>query len=126
MSTRNYKDFSLIFNPHPVTGDVICKNDSDAVKQSIRNLVLTMNYERPFHPEKGCPIYSILFDLTDDITKQIAKTAISNIISQYEKRANLIDIQFDLIDHGVNIIIYFAMANTEVVEQVSIFVNRLR
>ena len=52
-SARIYKDLNLIFSPHPNTKDVTKKTDIDPVKQSVKNLILTKHYERPFHPEIG-------------------------------------------------------------------------
>jgi phage baseplate assembly protein W len=64
-SVRSYifKDLDLDFNRNTVTNDVIPKvEDVNAVKRSVRNLVQTNYYERPFHPELGCGIRELLFE----------------------------------------------------------------
>lgn len=127
-NVRQFRDLSMLFTAHPVTGDVVSKVDAAAVKQSIRNLVLTMNYERPFHPEKGCQVYGLLFENVDIISLQIAKQSIINVITQYEPRANLIEVVLEDLSHlnAINIIIYFSVLNNDVVEQISVYVDRLR
>lgn len=127
-NVRHFRDINMLFQIHPGTHDITAKVDAAAVKQSIRNLVLTMNYERPFHPEKGCQIYGLLFENVDAISLQIAKQSIVNVISQYEPRANLIDVILEDRSYvnAVNIDIYFTVLNSDVVESVSVFVDRLR
>ena len=61
-STRVYKDLNLNFTRNPVTGDVATVTDVNAVKRSIRNLLLTNHYDRPFHPEVGSGIPNLLFE----------------------------------------------------------------
>ena len=70
-NTRQFTDFNLLFTSHPVTADVTLKNDEEAVKQSLRNLISTRNYERPFHPEIGCQIHALLFENFNPVTVQV-------------------------------------------------------
>lgn len=127
-NVRQFRDLNMLFQPHPATHDVTTKVDAAAVKQSIRNLVLTMNYERPFHPEKGCQIYGLLFENVDIISLQIAKQSVINVITQYEPRCNLIEVVLEDLSHvnAVNINIYFSVLNSDSVESVSVYVDRLR
>ena len=57
-AVRTYTDLDLDFTRHPVTNDVVKIEDVNAVKRSVRNLVNTQFYERPFHPELGCGVRS--------------------------------------------------------------------
>ena len=68
---RIYKDLNLIFSPHPNTKDVTKKTDIEVVKQSVKNLILTKHYERPFHPEIGSNVTDILFESNDTIDCQL-------------------------------------------------------
>ena len=61
-STNIFKDISLSFARHPITGDIAKLSDVDAVKRSVRNLINTNFYERPFHPEIGSDIRATLFE----------------------------------------------------------------
>lgn len=127
-NVRQFRDLSMMFQLHPATHDVVTKVDSAAVKQSIKNLVLTMNYERPFHPEKGCQVYGLLFENIDPVTLQVAKQSILNVLSQYEPRANVIDVIVEDLStqNAINIDIYFTVLNNDVVENVSVYIDRLR
>lgn len=95
MVTRNpriYTDINLSFGSHPATADVVQVTNEDAVKASIRNLISTKNYERPFHPEIGCQIHSLLFENFTPVTLEMAKRMVAEVLDAYEPRANILDI----------------------------------
>lgn len=87
-----FSDLSLGFNPHPMTGKLSLKKNREAVKQSVKSLILTNFYERPFKPNIGCGIRNYLFELFTPITQQNMETAIQEVIENYEPRAELISI----------------------------------
>ena len=60
---ESYEDLDILFTAHPVTKDVTTKKDADAVKRSVRNILLTNDYERPFKPNFGANLRGRLFDL---------------------------------------------------------------
>ena len=91
-NTRQYSDFNLLFTRHPVTGDVTKKNDEEAVKASLRNLISTRHYERPFHPEIGCQIHSLLFENFNPVTSQVMKKTIYDTINKFEPRVTVLDV----------------------------------
>jgi len=91
-STRLYRDIALSFERNAATKDVIVKKDIDAVKQSVRNLVLTNHYERPFHPEIGSGISQLLFEPLDPITANSLSRVIGEVITNFEPRAQLISV----------------------------------
>lgn len=128
MTTRKFRDISLTFAPHPVNGDVVTKTDANAVKQSIRHLLLTMHYDIPFHPEEGSQLYGMLFENVSMMTLQIAKQEVINIITQKEPRALLQDVVVEnmLQNNSVKISVFFKVVNSDVVEMVSVFVDRKR
>ena len=66
--TRDYIDFDFDFSANTETGDIFKKKDANAVKCSVRNLILTDFYERPFQPFLGSGVAQLLFELSDDIT----------------------------------------------------------
>ena len=90
--TRQFTDFNLLFTSHPVTADVTVKNDEEAVKQSLRNLISTRNYERPFHPEIGCQIHGLLFENFNPVTAQVMKKTIQDTINKFEPRVTILDV----------------------------------
>ena len=60
---ESYTDVDIMFTAHPITKDVTTKKDADAVKRSVRNILLTNNYERPFKPNFGANLRGQLFEL---------------------------------------------------------------
>ena len=94
-STRQFADLDLNFTPHPVTGDVGFKKDENAVKQAVKNLVLTQNFERPFHSEIGSSLRSLLFEPATPMTKEILRKTISDTIINFEPRVELIGVDIN-------------------------------
>lgn len=92
VSSIRYKDISLTFRANPVTGDIIKIFDDVSVEQSVKNLVLTMNYEIPFHPEQGCAVYHSLFENISPFTAIKIKTSILDVIQNFEKRVIVLEI----------------------------------
>ena len=84
-----YKDFDISMSRHPLTNDVGVKTDVNAINQSIRNLLYTSYYERPFQPLVGSNLRTILFEPADTITRNDLKQAITSIIGNYEPRVTL-------------------------------------
>ena len=91
-SVRVYKDLGLSFEKNDNTKDVIVKKDIEAVKQSVRNLILTNHYERPFHPEIGSNVTAILFEPMNPITANSLTRVIEEVIVNFEPRARLVSV----------------------------------
>lgn len=91
-SVRVYKDLALSFEKNDNTKDVIVKKDIEAVKQSVRNLILTNHYERPFHPEIGSNVTAILFEPMNPITANSLTRVIEEVIVNFEPRARLVSV----------------------------------
>ena len=91
-STRLYRDIALSFERNAATSDVIVKKDVDAVKQSVKNLILTNHYERPFHPEIGSSVAAMLFEPMNPITANILQRTIGECIENFEPRARLVSV----------------------------------
>ena len=113
-NTRTFTDFDLNFTAHPVTGDIVTKSDDDAIKQSIKNLLLTRNFERPFHSEIGSPIRQLLFDLPGPMFKVMMRKAIIDVINNFEPRVNIIDLEVndDIDNNTVSVTLTFSIINT--------------
>ena len=87
-----YTDIDLNITPHPSSGDLVLKQDKEAVKRSVRNIMLTNNYERPFKPSFGANLRGLLFELADDITKFEIRKQITEAIQDYEPRVKVDEI----------------------------------
>ncbi len=127
-STRQFADLDLNFTPHPVTGDVGFKKDENAIKQAVKNLVLTQNFERPFHSEIGSSLRSLLFEPATPMTKEILRKTISDTITNFEPRVELIDVEirYKLDDTAVDVRVIFKIVNTFTPIDVNLTLERTR
>jgi phage baseplate assembly protein W len=127
-NTRTFKDIDLNFTAHPVTGDVARKYDEAAIKQSVRNLILTQNYERPFHSEIGSQVRSALFESASPMTAAILQRSIEDVINNFEPRAVLLEVEVidNLDNNAYNVKIVFKIINTETPISVNLILKRTR
>lgn len=125
---KQYADLDLSLMPHPNKKDIIPLNDIDAVRNAIRNLVLTSRYERPFQPELGSGIRDFLFENADAYTQYLLRDAIENIINNYEPRVNDVNVEVtDLSDQNAySITITFNVTSVDTTSDVTIFLERVR
>jgi len=91
-SNKAYSDLNLNFKKNPATNDVAKLKDVEAVKRAVRNLILTNRFERPFHPEIGSDIRSLLFENMTPVVEVLLKDRIKETIDVYEPRADVTDI----------------------------------
>ena len=91
--SRSFKDISLSFEPHPVTGDLTVIKDANAIKRSVRNLVQTIPRERFFNPNLGTDIRGSLFDFCDFGTASVIEQQIQTTIENYEPRIDNLQIE---------------------------------
>lgn len=126
--SRTFADLDLNFIANPVTGDVSRKFDGNAVKQSIKNLVMTNHYEKPFHPEIGSQIYALLFEPFSPMLKSMLERSIINTITNFEPRADLlgVDVTLNPDNNSVFCQIVFKIINTERPLTVDITLSRTR
>ena len=131
-STRNarqYSDLDLNFARKSSNSDVNKLTDVQAVKRSLRNLILLNYYEKPFHPEIAGGIRQMLFEnITPTVSIIIAKQ-LEQVIANYEPRARLVSIRaipdYDRNSYDVNIEFYIVNTPTELVDM-SVMLERLR
>lgn len=118
-----YKDIDLSFEKNPATGDIYTLTDNDAVRRSVKQLVLTALGERLFRPQVGCTVHSYLFEQMNATTILDIKRSIQDVINNFEPRANLLQVEVtDSSDvNAISIQIYFYVNN--VPQPVSVTVN---
>ena len=114
-NTRIFSDIDLNFTAHPVTKDIARRFDENAIKASLKNLVLTANYERPFHSEIGSPIRALLFELPSPLVTATLRKALIEMLSGLEPRVEIIDIivNFRPDSNDLIVSIEFKIINTE-------------
>ncbi len=127
-NTRQFTDFNLLFTAHPSTKDITLKTDEDAVKASIRNLISTNNFEKPFHPEIGCQIYGLLFENLNPLTVQIMKQTVIDVIDKFEPRAVILDVLInDNVDkNSIDVDVIFRLVNSEKPVSIKTAITRAR
>ena len=128
-NVRQYKDLDLFFGKKQASDDINKVTDIQAVKRSVRNLVLLNHYEKPFHPEIGSGVRGILFELMTPITAHVLTQQIELVIENFEPRAKLISVtaqpNLDRNEYECTIEFYVANAPTELVD-LTVFLERLR
>ncbi len=124
---KDYTDLDLNFTANPVTKDVAKRIGPDAVARSIRNLVLTNFYDRPFRPFIGSNAQKMLFDIMDSSTSRLLETTIRQA-AEFEPRATILGVKvtanFD--NNGYDAKIAFRVNNRPEPFQVTIFLERIR
>ena len=126
-ANRIYKDLDLDFGRNPVTNDVNKLTDVEAVKRSVRNLILTNHYERPFHPEIGSGIRGLLFAPISPLTSIALQRKVEEVLLNFEPRINLVQVlsNADIDRNAYNLkIMFYVVGNDEPVE-VETFLERL-
>ena len=128
-NTRRYIDLDLFFQRKIPSGDVNKITDVQAVKRSVRNLVLLNPYEKPFHPEIGSGVRGMLFELmTPFVAAQLTKM-IENVINNFEPRARLVSVRsipdYDRNAYEVSVEFYVVNTPTELVD-LTVMLERIR
>ena len=128
MATRTFSDINMLFTVNPVTGDVTKRVDEEAIKASVRNLITTMHYERPFHPEIGCQIFSLLFEPYDTITRNVMIKTIEDVIAKFEPRVTITEIKLVNTEdnNNINIDVYFKINNSDTPILLTTAISRVR
>ena len=122
-----FSDLDLFFVAHPVTGDVSRKLDTDAVKRSVKNIVLTNFYERPFKPSFGGGLRSLLFELNTDRGLVRARSLLKENIELFESRVHRVYCNFYETDaNAITIVINYSIKNGRPNQELEFTVNRTR
>ena len=128
-NTRQWKDLDLFFSRKLGSDDVNTLTDVTAVKRSVRNLILTNHYEKPFHPEIGSGVRDMLFEPMTPLTAHVLTRKIEDVIVNFEPRARLIDVtawpNLDRNEYECTISFFVVNTPTELVD-LTVFLERLR
>ena len=123
-----YRELDLNFGANPITGDINALTDEAAIKASLKNLVLMIHYDKPFHPEIGSGVRELLFENFTPITANHIKRKIEEVINNFEPRVQLIDVSvIAKIDRNLmEVSILFRIINTEEPVTLTFPLERLR
>ena len=126
---QTFKDLSVTFKKHPVTDDLVTVKDKSAIIQSITGLLLTKKGERPFQPDLGCDIQTVLFEPLDYASAAMIKSEVMSTLEQYEPRISVVDIQCkpDYNNNGYNVeLIFKRIGRDDTPVAVDFFLERTR
>ena len=126
--TELYSDFTKDLYLNPVTQDIVRKTNEEAVKEALKNLILTDKGERLMQPEVGSDIHRILFENYNIGTVKIIEELIKSTIKAYEPRAELIELNIigEPDKNSVTLWITFAVSMIEDPVSFNVMVQRLR
>jgi phage baseplate assembly protein W len=128
-NVRQYSDLDLFFGKRVVGSDVNKVTDIQAVKRSVRNLILLNTYDKPFHPEIAGGVREMLFENMTPIVAQIIARKVEDVIENFEPRARLVGVRatpnLDRNAYELSIYFYVVNAPTELVD-LSVMLERLR
>ena len=125
--TKLYKDIDLTFAAKP-SGEIFKKTDAAAVKQAIKNLMLTNYFEKPFQPRFGANLRDLLFDLADDDAEEDIEERCINAINVFEPRAQALNITAIARPdrNSISVTVEFRIINTDELVKFTSTLARLR
>ena len=127
-SSRDFIDLNLDFARNVVTHDVVKIEGVDAVKRSVKNLIQTNFYERPFHPELGCGVRELLFENFTPVTGIFIQRKVEEVITNYEPRARIssVTVNEQPDRNGIDVTVYFYVMNMPNPVSVTTVLQRIR
>lgn len=125
---NRYSDLNLQMIAHPQKRDIVPLKGELAVKNAVKNLLLTNFFERPFNSTLGANLRGLLFEPADAITKLALENGIKNVLNNHEPRIDNVNVLVQTAqnetEYRVNVI--FSIKATDSVEEVEINLIRLR
>ena len=123
-----FSDFTTDLSPHPITGDLTRLREEQSIRQSIKNLVLTINGERPFNSRIGSTVNKSLFEFNDDLTSQALVDSITTSVVTNEPRVALMEVQAiprpD--NYHIDIRLLYTIINSRIPQSIDLVLRRVR
>ena len=127
VSRRWFTDIAVNMTLHPQSGDLVLKYDINAIKRSIRNLLTTNTYERPFKPSLGIDLSAMLFELSTMGTDAVVlEQDIISLINRFEPRAVVTNVVSSLNGNDLNVTLHLVVSNDPRPQELSITLERVR
>lgn len=128
VSERSFKDLDLNFTAHPIKKDVSMHYNERAVINSVKNLVSTNFYERPFQPFLGSNIRALLFELVDSVVAASLERQITETINNHEPRVSVQNITAIPApdENGYKVVMTFFIVNNPNPVTINFFLERIR
>ena len=127
VSKSAYSDLDLLFQKHPQTGDVVVRTDAEAVKRSVKNIILTNHYERPFKPNFGGSIRELLFELTTARKIRKVKERLKSMPETFEPRIHKVQVGLTGIERNeVSVQVNYSIKNGVKNQNIEMTLTRAR
>jgi len=125
--TKTYNDIDLSFKKK-TTGDVFKKTDAAAVKQSIKNILLTNRFEKPFSPYFGGDLGRFLFSLDTEFDEEDVRDRVISAVSNFEPRASIRRVNVEIAPdfNSVLVDVIFQILATQEIDTLTVSLTRLR
>ena len=117
--SRGFKDLSASFQTSPLNNDLIALKNESSIARSVRNLVLTIQGERPFQPVLGTGVSRLLFENMDKLTASAIRSELRTTIENYEPRVeiNEILVEPDFEGNAFHVTLQYFIIGIDVPEQ---------
>jgi phage baseplate assembly protein W len=123
-----YRDFHKDLTINPISNDLALRTNEDAIKESLKNLILTDRGERLMQPNLGSDVRASLFENATPVTLKVLEERVREVINNFEPRVSVIDVDVISLydDNRVKVTIYFYVKNQEDPQSVDVFIERIR
>ncbi len=125
VARRWFTDIDVNMKNHPITGDVILKYDLNAIKRSVRNLISTNHYERPFKPGLGVNLRGMLFEL-NNTDLLVLEEEIKELLNTFEPRATFTNIMTSSNANNLDVTVMFSVGNSPEPHSLDLVLERVR
>lgn len=124
----NYRDIDNNFVAHPISGDISILTDVEAVKQSLRNLIWTNFYEKPYKPKYGGNIKAYLFGKINFLEKEVIKSNFLDMIAKYEPRVINVSLDIDIRKEQQVVVfnLYYTIISISEQQELNVVLTRVR
>ena len=124
--SRSFRDLGIGMSRNANTNDVATVKDDNAIKQAVKNLILTRPGEKPFQPTVGSNISDLLFEPLDNFTADAVQEEVINTIARFEPRVQLIEVEVitDFNKNAFNVVIEYKIVGLPLVETIEFVLQR--
>ena len=125
---KEYRDLDLSLTLHPVKKDIVPLRDDKAIKNAIKNLLVTNFFERPFRPDLGANLSGLLFEPADMLSSIAIQDNIKKVIVDHEPRVDVqsVTVVYDVTDDAYRAVIKYIIKENDVEDLIDIRLRRLR
>jgi len=125
---RGFSDLNLKLTKHPIRKDITPLKDDAAIKNAVKNLLISNFYERPFQPTLGANLRGLLFEPASVLTKVALKSAITKVLVKNEKRISIIELKVEdnRDNNAYRIYLTFRIKEFDEIQEIEIELRRLR